>query len=488
MGPGGVSLDAYRAVVGSWSAAVGGGWLRVLLATKSRPPAFRSPVLSVLFLFLLLRASGLLRHGDVKPNPGPSSSTSLESSCPSPLSSIRRQSSSSTNLTLRKGNYSPEVSSHARPQLRCDSTSSSINRGADTPAVAGDLSHTNCQRQRKLLSATETASGLNFSSRTPASSQPQRRHVNSELQVPYSNARSFSSKHAELSDLVASSAAYSPHLVAITETWLNGDVPDGTVVLPGYGRLFRTDRPSMRRGGGVLILARDDVKCVRRDDLQLWEESVWIELELILPGKSVVLGCVYQPPSFLSADVEHFINDMDATLEKLDRCRSHVAVVEDFNATSSQWCSTDMFNAAGRALDPALLRLGLHQAVSFPTHLRPDGSLSSLLDLLLVSSADLVSRVSSLPPLGKSNHVVLQCVLNSLPKVVAAPTHLRRLWNYDVVDFGEVNNLPSKLDWSPVLHATTIDEAWDLWKDLFFSVINKKVPSKIIARIRPKSR
>ena len=48
-----------------------------------------------------------------------------------------------------------------------------------------------------------------------------------------------------------------------------------------------------------------------------------------------------------------------------------------------------MYNAAGRHLEPAILQLGLHQAVSFPTHLRTDGSFGSLLDLLLVSSLGL---------------------------------------------------------------------------------------------------
>ena len=249
------------------------------------------------------------------------------------------------------------------------------------------------------------------------------------MQILYFNARSIVSKHAEFGDLVASFAASpsSPHIVAISETWLNGDVPDGSVVIPGYGNLFRSDRPSRRRGGGMLFLTRNDVKCVRRADLQIWEESVWIEVELDSRGKSVVLGCVYRPPSSLSTDIERFLDCMDATLENLDWSRSQVAILGDFNATSPQWCSTDEYNAAGRCLEPLFLRLGLHQVVSTPTHLRPDGSFGSLLDLLLVSGAGLVSRVSTLPPLGRSDHVVLQCCLNTSPKLVAVPTRVRRV-------------------------------------------------------------
>ena len=159
----------------------------------------------------------------------------------------------------------------------------------------------------------------------------------------------------------------------------------------------------------------------------------------------------------------------------------------DFNATSPQWCSSDVYNAAGRRLEPVFLRLGLHQTVTFPTHLHPDGSFGSLLDLLLVSSPGLLSAVSSLPPLGRSDHVTLRYSLNRSPKIVSAPSRLRRLWSYDEVDFEEVNSLLSNLDWSPVLSAPTMDAGWNSWKKLFFSVINKKVPSKLVGRLRPKS-
>ena len=75
-----------------------------------------------------------------------------------------------------------------------------------------------------------------------------------QLRLLYFNARSILSKQVELSQLVACDAASSPHLVAISETWLNGDVPDGSVVLPGYSSLFRADRVGGLCGGGRAVL------------------------------------------------------------------------------------------------------------------------------------------------------------------------------------------------------------------------------------------
>ena len=54
---------------------------------------------------------------------------------------------------------------------------------------------------------------------------------------------------------------------------------------------------------------------------------------------------------------------------------------------------------------------------------------------LLVSHPGLGSRVSSLPPLGSSDQVVLECCLKSFPRTVPSFTRLRRLWRYDEVDF-----------------------------------------------------
>ena len=130
---------------------------------------------------------------------------------------------------------------------------------------------------------------------------------------------------------------------------------------------------------GVLFLVRDDVQCWRRDDLQFWSESVWIDIKTT-SLKSVVLGCVYRPPSSLLTDIDRFefLDVLNASLERISQRRTHIVVVDDFNATSPQWRSTDSHNATGRRLEPEFFRLGLHQCVDFPTRLRADGNFGSL--------------------------------------------------------------------------------------------------------------
>lgn len=100
--------------------------------------------------------------------------------------------------------------------------------------------------------------------------------------------------------------------------------------------------------------------------------------------------------------------------------------------------------------------------MDFPTHLRNDGSLGSPLDLVLVSDRSLVSDVSSLSPVGGSDHVVVRCCLSVRPKLLPPATRLRRVWKYEDVDLEKVNGLLSHLDWSSVTSVSPVDSAWGI--------------------------
>ena len=83
------------------------------------------------------------------------------------------------------------------------------------------------------------------------------------------------------------------HIIALTETWLNSNISDAEVSLPGL-TLFRRDRLE-RKGGGVAVFVSESINAVRRSDLEI-DESVWIEI--FLPkSKGILFGTFYRPPS-----------------------------------------------------------------------------------------------------------------------------------------------------------------------------------------------
>ena len=148
------------------------------------------------------------------------------------------------------------------------------------------------------------------------------------------------------------------------------------------------------------------MRCARRPDLQLWSESVWIEIQLS-GCRSLIFGCLYRPPSSSEVDIDEFARCLELSLDSVDFRRSHAILVGDFNATSPTWYSQDNYNAAGRQLEPVIDQLGLYQCVDFPTHLGNDGQLQSLLDLVLVSDRNMHVKTISSAPLGKSDHAIL---------------------------------------------------------------------------------
>ena len=70
MGPTGIDLAAFRTSIGLWVMVVGGGHRRCQFGRLSSLLKSRSLWISLFYLFLLLHAVSLLRHGDVHQNPG----------------------------------------------------------------------------------------------------------------------------------------------------------------------------------------------------------------------------------------------------------------------------------------------------------------------------------------------------------------------------------------------------------------------------------
>ena len=134
-------------------------------------------------------------------------------------------------------------------------------------------------------------------------------------------------------------------------------------------------------------------------------------------------------------------------------------MVGDFNATSPTWFFQDVYNAAGRLLEPVFNQLGLFQCVDFDSHLGNDGRLQSLLDLVLVSHRNMHVKTSALPPLGKFDHVTLESTLSVRASSACPASRPHRIWLYDQADFEKINSVLSGLDWSEVSTAPDINKA-----------------------------
>ena len=136
-------------------------------------------------------------------------------------------------------------------------------------------------------------------------------------------------------------------------------------------------------------------------------------------------------------------------------------------------------------MEPAFLSPGLHQHISQRTHLSPNRSPCSLLDLVLSTDARLVLSADIVPPLGSSDHLGVLCRLDLTPRS-SNGSRLRKVWCYDKADFSKLNKELLSSDWSASNAAPDVDTAWSAWVDIFLRAVSHHVPSKFIKSVSPK--
>ena len=132
------------------------------------------------------------------------------------------------------------------------------------------------------------------------------------LNVFYANAQSIMKK---MCDLEVLASEQSPDIIAVTESWINSDIPDASISLNGY-TLFRKDRLDTKngRGGGILLYTKTELGAVACDDLNSFNDFssyLWCKVG------EVHNGVVYRSPK--------------ATQEKranFQAFRSYIAAIE----------------------------------------------------------------------------------------------------------------------------------------------------------------
>ena len=94
-------------------------------------------------------------------------------------------------------------------------------------------------------------------SEIPKSRHSLRRSERRNLSVFYANAQSIMNK---MCDLEVLASEQSPDIIAVTESWMNSDIPDASVSLNGY-TLFRKDRQDTKngRGGDILLYSKTEL-------------------------------------------------------------------------------------------------------------------------------------------------------------------------------------------------------------------------------------
>lgn len=189
-------------------------------------------------------------------------------------------------------------------------------------------------------------------------------------------------------------------IVCMTESWLGSSISDSMIAIDGYN-IVRNDRN--RHGGGICVYFKKGLFCrVLKQSVVLSDESQgsteYLLLEFVNGCDRFFLGVYYNPPNIDCSETlfQHFD-------EYKLRYRSSF-LIGDFN--------TNLLVNSGRVQRfEEVLSTWSFCNVSFePTFFHQNGS--SLLDLLLTDSSEIVLKFNQISMPGVSSHDLIFCSLD----------------------------------------------------------------------------
>lgn len=262
--------------------------------------------------------------------------------------------------------------------------------------------------------------------------------------------------------------AHSPHVVAITETWLNSNIESDCIVPPNY-KLVRCDRTT--RGGGVAICLRNDIDCVVLEcDC---DETVWCRISYY--SRTFLFGVVYRTPN---APVE-FLEGLNEFLCKYVNDTTKVIMTGDFNLPHVNWAlltagGIDILN--GEKIIDITFNHNLTQIVKEYTRITDQSQ--STLDLVFITENISDYEISIVE--GISDHKMILFTI-PLPRQghcrVARPLIVKDFTRAD--DTSIIDYLETSLETLDQLSITsTVDDLWNFFKTTTSFCINSFVPNK----------
>ena len=234
-------------------------------------------------------------------------------------------------------------------------------------------------------------------------------HVHQEFSLCLINIRSLRRNLAELSVRLES---LMPDVIAFTETWL--DEAAGDIHIPGYRVVARRDRTDGRKGGGVALFCRTEIRSIVHAHSSADAERIWCSLHSDLGPLRT--GVWHRAPDTAPGEMSTLTNELsDASFEAMG-----TILLGDVNIHRSPWLRfSSGCSAEGQALRNICDEAGLLQKVREPTRNQ------YLLDLVLADLSDTL-KIEVLPAI--TDHKLVMSRL-----LIATPVHhavTRYVWDF----------------------------------------------------------
>ena len=186
-------------------------------------------------------------------------------------------------------------------------------------------------------------------------------------------------------------------ILLFTEIWIGDGHDASEIFLPGFQAPIID--PKIR--GGACAFVRSGLNFYTVEPPQKVTESIWFCINTI-DNIRRLYACIYRSPNSTAENNDKLIENLNWAKNSF----SEVVIVGDFNFPYINWQIENSSETLGQKLLDTLNDNFLEQLIDEPTRYR-EGQNPSLLDLLIVSTPDMISDIKYCSPLGKSDHVTI---------------------------------------------------------------------------------
>ena len=257
-----------------------------------------------------------------------------------------------------------------------------------------------------------------------------------------------------------------------TETWLNSNIRNSMINIPGY-EILRSDRHN-KRGGGVAVYYKDslNVQLVNpRIKFLTFSNFEYIALELNTSSSSKILFlCFYIPPD--SAKCIQTVTNMVKIVSSYISHTQPFVLLGDLNFPSANWTTFTSNESPTQHFLDYCLNNSLSQEILSQTH-----SGGNVLDIALcnISAKSLLTKTSVDCSISiDCDHYLVSLYFNSLLSKKSKVSKIR--YNFKKGNYDVINQELLSYDWSFLNSDLPFQDRYDNFIKILNDTIEKHIP------------
>ena len=290
------------------------------------------------------------------------------------------------------------------------------------------------------------------------------------LNILYTNADSLANKLDELQTVINEGQ---PDVIAVTEALPKRSyfkVQEEDLALDGYNSISNFSDAQKHNGRGIILYVVADITCVKRDVVVEFHEHLMVDI-VLATGSEVSIGVFYRSPS---SKYENNIKLLQCVTNFASSKDSKIILLGDFNLPKIKW--TTLSAPSGSYEEDfveCILENFLFQLIYENTRMRC-GNEGNILDLVFTKEEGYVSAVEYGSHLGKSDHLVLQIILDEL--TVSCNVLTKKRFQYYKGNYEGMREKLSDIQWDELFVGKSIEACWELFKNILLDLQDEFVP------------